>query len=207
MAVVVHQCPHCRANHVSFRVSFSEQTSEGQGNIYYSCPACRKPISARVRRNAGKYAPFSAIASTSNSLNETGYEVVNIWPKLQEIDAPGSLPESVERSFKQAEEARARDHRESAGMSYRRSIELALKDIGPETSGTFYQRINTLAGHGKLTPALAEWAHSVRELGNEAAHDGDEPSKSDTDDLGAFSRVLLEYLYTMPAKVRRAEAD
>ncbi len=88
-------------------------------------------------------------------------------------------------------------------MAYRRALELTIKDRGPEFKGTLQKRIDALAAAGKLTPDLAKWAHSVRELGNEAAHDEPEPSEADIDDLGAFTRVVLEYLYTMPAKVKK----
>lgn len=91
-------------------------------------------------------------------------------------------------------------------MTYRRALELALKDKAPELTGTFYRRIEAMAADGRLTEAVATWAHSVRELGNEAAHDEPEPSEDDISDLAAFTRVVLEYLYTMPAKVSRRSA-
>ena len=92
-------------------------------------------------------------------------------------------------------------------MAYRRSLELALKDIDAELKGTLEKRIDKLAEKGRLTVDLAEWAHSVRELGNEATHDTPEPPKEDVDDLAAFTRIVLEYLYTMPAKVRARAAE
>jgi hypothetical protein len=91
-------------------------------------------------------------------------------------------------------------------MAFRRALELALKDKAPELKGTLQKRIDALAKETKLTPDLATWAHSVRELGNEAAHDEPEPTDEDVADLGAFTRVVLEYLYTMPAKVQRRAA-
>jgi hypothetical protein len=90
-----------------------------------------------------------------------------------------------------------------AGMAYRRVLELAVQDKGPELKGTLEKRINKLAAENVLTPAIAEWAHSIRDLGNEAAHDDAVPSEEDIVDLAAFTRVVLEYLYTMPAKVAR----
>ena len=93
-------------------------------------------------------------------------------------------------------------------MTFRRVLELTMKDKGPELKGTLEKRINKLAEEGKLTPDIAEWAHSIRVLGNEAAHDDEEPTPEDVTDLAAFTRVTLEYLYTMPAKVgRRAKTD
>lgn len=103
----------------------------------------------------------------------------------------------------QAEEAAARTHREAAGMAYRRVLELTMKDKAPELKGTLEKRIDKLAEQGKVTPDIKDWAHSIRTLGNEAAHDEDEPTEEDVADLAAFTRVVLEYLYSMPAKVAR----
>lgn len=115
-------------------------------------------------------------------------------------------PDNVARNFIQAEEAAKRNHREAAGMAYRRTLELTLKDKAPHLNGTLEKRINTLAADGKLTQDIADWAHSIRTLGNEATHDEDEPTDENVADLAAFTRVVLEYLYTMPAKVGRRAA-
>lgn len=88
-------------------------------------------------------------------------------------------------------------------MAYRRALELTMKDKGPALKGTLEKRIDALATEGKLTADIAEWAHSIRTLGNEATHDEEEPTDEDVADLAAFTRVVLEYLYTMPAKVAR----
>lgn len=78
-----------------------------------------------------------------------------------------------------------------------------MKDKAPDLSGTLAKRIDKLAETGGLTPDVATWAHSIREMGNEAAHEEHEPSAEDIEDLAAFTKVVLEYLYTMPEKVRR----
>lgn len=88
-------------------------------------------------------------------------------------------------------------------MQYRRCLELAMKDKAPTESGTLAKRIDKLAEAGGLTSDVATWAHSIREMGNEAAHDEHEPNPDDIEDLAAFTKVVLEYLYTMPEKVRR----
>lgn len=92
-------------------------------------------------------------------------------------------------------------------MTYRRALELALKEKAPDLSGTFYKRIEAMSADGRLTKDVAEWAHAVRILGNDAAHEDVEPSADDIVDLAAFTRVVLEYLYTMPTKVLRRSSD
>ena len=67
------------------------------------------------------------------------------------------------------------------------------------------QEIDDLAGQGKLPPIVREWAHDVRELGNEVAHP--EPgakgvSEKDARDVVRFLRVLLNLLLDMPEDIK-----
>lgn len=203
MAVWVGSCPHCRAQHMTFPIIAAEMIAELRGNVYFSCPSCRGPIAARIfRKSISNPISMDKLAAYPRALDEANYEVKEVFPTRVELGAPEAVPSAVGRSFAQAEEARVRGHLEAAGMSYRRALELALKEIGPELKGTLEKRIDKLAEDHRLTPALAEWSHSVRQLGNEAAHDEPEPTVGDTKDLADFSRVVLEYLFTMPAKVR-----
>lgn len=70
------------------------------------------------------------------------------------------------------------------------------------TTGNLASRIDALAD--KLSPAVTEWAHTVRLLGNVAVH---EPTTTiDLDDsleLVEFTRTLAELLYTIPARIQR----
>jgi hypothetical protein len=200
---------------MTFKATAIDALGEYHGNAFFTCPACRRPLALAFNSGTpvarGGSIPTVKAAlltgSWSRTLSEAGYTVSNVWPRLEQTAAPDAVPASVSRNFIQADEARKRDHREAAGMAYRRALELALKDRGPELSGPLQKRIDKLAATGKLTPDLATWAHSVRLLGNEATHDEPEPSEEDIDDLGAFTRVVLEYLYTMPAKVKKRTAN
>jgi hypothetical protein len=190
---------------MTFQLQRVEPLDKYSANAFFSCPSCRKPSAAQI--NADLHGKQSVEitqleGSWPRSLRDGGYLLKEMYPQPISTAAPESVPDNVRRNFVQAEEARVRKHRETAGMAYRRTLELALKDIAPELKGTLEKRIDKLAEQSRLTPDLAEWAHSVRELGNEATHDAPEPSAEDVIDLASFTKVVLEYLYTMPAKVR-----
>lgn len=209
MAIWIGTCPHCSAAHMTFTTIAVDVLGDYHGNAFSTCSGCQKPVAIRFGRFAvGRGGPTpkipaNQIQNLKNTFGSANYTIMNVWPRHEESAAPDSLPKAVARNFVQADEARKRNHREAAGMAYRRALELAVKDRGPELKGTLQKRIDGLAAAGKLTLDLKTWAHSVRELGNEATHDEPEPSEADIDDLGAFTRVVLEYLYTMPAKVKR----
>lgn len=170
---------------------------------FFLCPVCDKPVGGWLHRVQGVMgaSSWAELHNWSQTIEKGGWTITNIWPKEQETNAPANVPPAIARNFIQAEEAAVRGHRESAGMTYRRVLELTLKDKDPDQKGTLEKRIDKLAEDNRLTPEIASWAHSIRDLGNESAHDVDEPSEDDIKDLAAFTRVVLEYLYTMPAKV------
>jgi len=79
--------------------------------------------------------------------------------------------------------------------------ETAVKVLDPDTKGSLDKRIDALAKVGKLPEAVGKWAHEVRFVGNEAAHEHDEPTRESIDAVGEFVEAFLQYTFTMPKKV------
>lgn len=210
MAILSSQCPHCLTPQAPLRsVAFTNRHNVKHKVIgFFLCPICEKPVGAWLDQFEAQSGcgTTAELVQWKKTVEAGGWVATEIWPAPLLPTAPLDVPERITRNFTQAEHAAVRDHREAAGMAYRRALELALKDKAPELKGTLEKRIDKLAADGRLTTDLAEWAHSVRDLGNEATHDEDEPTKEDVADLAAFTRVVLEYLYSMPAKVARRAA-
>src|SRR5215216_1672835 len=62
--------------------------------------------------------------------------------------------------------------------------ETAVKVLDPDTKGSLDKRIDALAKVGKLPEAVGKWAHEVRFVVNEAAHEHDEPTRESIDAVG-----------------------
>lgn len=204
MALLIITCPHCRTPRSPFAsVAFRPREGDHQIVGFFLCPVCDKPIGGWLNRMHAVHgaANCADLQNWPQTIEKGGWRLTNVWPTEQETEAPADVPPAIARNFIQAEEAAVRGHRESAGMTYRRVLELTLKDKAPEQKGTLEKRIDKLAADNRLTPEIATWAHSIRDLGNESAHDEAEPTADDIKDLAAFTRIVLEYLYTMPAKV------
>ena len=201
MALVVVDCPHCPANHVTLTCSsFVRFHSEYIAISSSNCPVCLKPIGLKIKSYGSSHS-FVHLATNGGSLASLNWQVEEIWPKPEQTIAPSATPDAISRNFIQAENAAKSGYYDAAGMTYRRVLELTIKEKYPSGSGTLAKRIRDYAESGGLTASMREWADTVRVIGNESAHDEAEPGKEDIDDLAAFSRVMLEYLYTMPAKV------
>ena len=53
---------------------------------------------------------------------------------------------------------------------FRKALDVGLKHIHPEGRGNLKNRIDTIPGEKGVTPAMKEWAHEIRDSGNDAAH-------------------------------------
>ncbi|WP_305547532.1 DUF4145 domain-containing protein [Methylobacterium sp. NEAU K] len=147
-----------------------------------------------------------ALHGGSQAINNKCQNLGMTYPPSAVSSAPDHVPEKVARVYVQAEEAEKRNHLDTAAMGYRKTIDIGLKAFAPDVRGDFGPRINKLAEDGKLPPALKDWCHQVRLLGNEGTHELDEPAAEDVADLAGFTQSVLEYLFTMPKRVEDRKA-
>jgi hypothetical protein len=93
-------------------------------------------------------------------------------------------------------------------MTYRASLEIALKEFASDLKGMLRERLDKLAESGRIPVSLAEFGHGVRLLGNDAAHEIDAPTEKDVFDIGTIAELVLTYLFTLPGilEERKAEA-
>jgi hypothetical protein len=100
---------------------------------------------------------------------------------------------------------------------FRLCLDLATKDLLPDESDTSIDqpnrkqrrdlglRVPWLITNGFLPEALGDLAGVVKEDGNDGAHAGN-IGREDAEDLLDFTHVLLERLYTEPARIALAAA-
>ncbi len=98
---------------------------------------------------------------------------------------------------------------EASGTMYRMALDVSLKFVASDLKGTLAARIDALVAKNLLTPSLGEWAHQIRLLGNDTAHEAEAPSRDELASLRSFSDMVLRYLFTLPKLVamRKSVAD
>jgi hypothetical protein len=142
----------------------------------------------------------------TKAINRMVGGVTHSYPDGGRTICPDHVPDDVARVFTQARDAHNRTSFDLAAMGYRRALEVALKAIAPDLKGQLGPRIDQLAKQNILTPAMKEWADDTRILGNEATHDPPEPTPENVEQLFLFVESLLEYLFTLPERVRLRRA-
>lgn len=85
----------------------------------------------------------------------------------------------------------------------RRALEGITVALG-EKRGTLAARLKALRARGEIEGRMLDWADSLREVGNDAAHQpGRRISQDDARDLLQFVEALADYAFTYRARYER----
>lgn len=129
------------------------------------------------------------------------------WP-LTVTKHPEHWPADVGRFWLQAKRSIEGKNYDAAALMARSALQIVLRKH--EAKGNnLNQEIDDLADKGLLPPIMKEWAHTVRLVGNDAAHpkpDEVGPPPQDVKELVRFLDFLLEYLYDLPHRIQRLRA-
>lgn len=131
-----------------------------------------------------------------------GYRVLP-WPLGKINDYPEHWPEAVGRYWIQAKRNIKNESWDAAALMARSSLQVALREQNA-SGNNLKQEIDDLAQKGVLPKIMQDWAHNVRELGNDSAHPKpDQPPTlpQDARDIVSFMDYLFEYLYTLPKQI------
>jgi hypothetical protein len=125
------------------------------------------------------------------------------WP-TPDVHTSPDVPIAIADAFQEAVRSLHANCPRASVVMARRTLEAITDDQGQAT-GVLADRLKALAANGVLLPTLADWAKEVRLVGNTGAHfDPINPaSKEDAQQLVAFVRELLRYLYELPAELKR----
>ncbi len=166
-----------------------EADAEYHGDTYSIalCRRCNSPFLIKQSR-CGVPGEFEAITS----------EVV-LFPQVSRLPVEG-IPDSVQRAYEQAQKCYSAYSYEACALMCRRCLEALCKSLS--ASGRSLQaRLDALSESETIGKRLTQWAHGIRAIGNEAAHDTDtELTKSDARDALDFTEALLLYVFVLNAR-------
>jgi hypothetical protein len=126
----------------------------------------------------------------------------DIDPAPHTVSGGNPVPEPVRRAYRDAWPLQ-----HVAPGAFANQIRRALEFICDERGATgpnLYQRLQALASSGVFPPGLVDVATLIREVGNIGSHASEkEVSRWDAELLDALFRMILEYVYIGPARLKR----
>lgn len=84
---------------------------------------------------------------------------------------------------------------------FRKSLDVSLRTLNPGAKGSIYDRIESLPEKAGVTVAMKKWAHEVRRLGADAAHDEDPFTEDEAKTISEFTEMFLTYAFSLPARL------
>ncbi|MDR6625706.1 DUF4145 domain-containing protein [Caulobacter segnis] len=215
MGTLLHDCPHCGTAKMSFVVfgvrprtyPNGYNVSLGAINVGIECQACQKPASASLRLDetvafSDWQGRVAAIVKDHGAYPNDKWSLTGFWPVKAPVVAPEHLPAPVEKAFLQGEKNLALEGcEEPAATMFRRALDVGLKLRFPDLKGDLYKKIEKLAEAHAIPQSLADWAHEVRVIGNDGAHDLDGCSVEDAVAARNFVDAVLRYLFSLPGMI------
>ncbi len=204
MAQLVLECPHCRAEKIGFapRGFAGVRPGDGRTLLFLQCEGCGQGLIA-VAGNPPQYAQ----AWIGGQQPHPG-TIVDSYPKTAALKSPPDVPPTVQAAYLSGLDNLGRNGgTNAAAIMFRRSIEIATKIVNPSAPAgdNLKKRIDGLPAD-IATPAMKKWAHHVRLDANDAAHDPEEFSPEDAEQLHIFAEMFLTYAFTLPEMLKRAMA-
>lgn len=116
------------------------------------------------------------------------------------------VPASVSRAYEQATRSFSSALYEPCTLMCRKTLDAAATSL-EASGGSLNAKLAALHDAGHIDKRLLDWAHAVRLVGNEAAHDPDvEVSKEDARDVLDFTEAILIYLFALNRRFERLRA-
>ncbi|WP_049856845.1 DUF4145 domain-containing protein [Trabulsiella odontotermitis] len=129
------------------------------------------------------------------------FEIEKIYPG-GESAIPDNLPSQIERMYKEDLMA-VRGSARHTIISCRTILESACKQILEVKNKKLIAMIDTLKNDGLIPSTMADWAHTIRIIGNDAVHEDESPGIDEASEIVAFTDNLLQLLFTYPARIEK----
>lgn len=222
MAELVTDCPRCGSKRITFDV-LSELYFKTQYNwqrwyeAFSVCRNCKRSTVFVLSQNVNSdynLVHKSGLLRVSGSLNS--YVDVEGFISMKDratIPTPKHVPQDIDDAFTEGAKCQAIECFNASATMFRLCIDLATRGMLPEQDcdglnarirRSLGLRLAWLLNTARLPDSLRELSTSVKEDGDDGAHQGS-ISKADAEDLLDFTVALLERLYTEPQRLKLAK--
>jgi hypothetical protein len=166
-----------------------EVDAEYHGEHYYVCLCgrCNQPFLIR-QSLFGVPAEFETV---------TDEEI--LYPNEKKLPL-GGVPKTIKTAYDQAARSFAASLFEPCVLMCRKCLEATSKKLGAK-GRNLNSKLKNLYDGGQIDSRLLNWAHEIRLIGNEAAHDVDtKVTKRDARDILDFTEAILIYIFSLTTR-------
>jgi hypothetical protein len=168
---------------------FDDIDTEYHGERYYVCLCGRCSQPFLIRQSLyGVPAEFESIT-----------EEKVLYPSEKKLPLDG-VPNTIKSAYDQAARSFSASLFEPCILMCRKCLEATRKNLGAE-GRELNSKLKSLFDKGHIDDRLLKWAHEIRLIGNEAAHDPDtKVTKRDARDVLDFTEAILIYIFSLTSR-------
>ncbi len=206
MTELLLDCPNCGGSQVGFSPRFRWAVDPLLSQTVALCNHCNK---GALLTHANPETQTKIRESTWWPHRDVKSSLVQIDPAPRSTEGPDHLPQNVAAVYRQALDNLHRRNWDGAGMLCRRALDVGIKNKQLDPKGdlaklTLAKRIDELEARRMITPDLKDWAHHLRRLGNDAAHEDDPFDEASAKEMIEFADLFFRYVFTLPEMMRRS---
>jgi len=91
---------------------------------------------------------------------------------------------------------------------YRRAMETAIGLQYQQITGkNLKEKIDRLESQHIIPAAMKDWAHEIRSIGNDGAHEISGVTRADAEAAQAFTTAFLQYCISLPEEIKQRRAS
>lgn len=232
MSTFIFDCPSCSAKNSTFDVNGHERRKFNNDEVKYwylfgTCRSCKTSMcfnadighSLYQRLVSSHHNVFSSMCVGVGKILDGNNDITQMFlnfeysPILPNAELPPEyLPIEIETIFNEAAKCFSIGCFNAAGAMFRLCLDITTKNLLDQNTNltatandkkTINTRLHWLFTNNILPINLKDLSRCIKDDGNDAAHDGS-LSKEDAADLLDFSYILLERVYTEPARIQNA---
>lgn len=213
------QCPRCgRASNFSVLGTFPV-TYDGKMTVGPTGQTRRHVVQVSVLQCHGcthnivvveeQYVGGVAVRTGTRTGGKVQWRGIHWWPTPGMQPADPDVSNAVAEAVAEGMRCLAVGAPRAAAVMFRGALAEVVTDRGSvaaKSKRNLKAQLQQMSVDGDLDRTLAEWADHIRVLGNAGAHPSelDPVTVAEAEDLSRLIVAMLDYLYVMPAKIRRA---
>ena len=165
------------------------------------CLTCQQPVVATCEGREKTIEEIRACIDRFDRNTLSPVAVEKIYPQIVAEYGHQSIPEKINDSFIDLQRMFITHMQPHLIISGCRSVlESSLDSLGAEGK-TIYAKIENLYQKGIIPITIKDWAHIIRNIGNNAIHDM-EGNREDAQNLINFTKIFLQYSFELPYTIK-----
>ncbi len=168
----------------------------------FTCGHCGNMVGSNHGWHTAEHPPSTLAVYVCPVCSKPNVFIVgNQYPGVAPGNDVANVPKDVGQLYAEARAAAAANAHTAAVLACRKLLMNIAVSQGAAAGLSFVAYIEHLATAGYIPPNGRVWVDHIRKKGNEATHEIQLMSKSDANELIAFSEMLLKFVFEFPARV------